>query len=114
MPAARPVYLGEFEYLVLLAVMRLGAEAYAPSILRALEEHADRSVTRGALYRTLDRLEQKELLRWKVNVGTAARNHLPRRAYTLTATGLASIRASHRAMSQMARGLEALLRSYSS
>ena len=109
MPPAKPVYLGEFEYLVLLAIMRLGPEAYAPSILRELETHAGRSVTRGALYRTLDRLDHKELLRWKVNVGTAARSGLPRRAYTVTPTGLASIRASHRAMSRMARGLEDLL-----
>ena len=114
MPAARPIYLGEFEYLVLLAIVRLGAEAYAPSILRELEERADRSVTRGALYRTLDRLDHKELLRWRVNVGNPARNDLPRRAYTVTAAGLASIRASHRAMSRMARGLEDLLGSSSS
>jgi DNA-binding PadR family transcriptional regulator len=109
MAAAKPVYLGEFEYLVLLAILRLGPEAYAPSILRALEQHAGRTVTRGALYRTLDRLDHKELLRWKVHVGTAARNHMPRRAYTLTATGLASVRASHRAMSRMAVGVEDLL-----
>jgi DNA-binding PadR family transcriptional regulator len=109
MPAARPIYLGEFEYLVLLAIVRLGAEAYAPSILRELEERADRSVSRGALYRTLDRLDHKELLRWRVSVGNPARNDLPRRVYVVTAAGLASIRASHRAMSRMARGLESVL-----
>jgi DNA-binding PadR family transcriptional regulator len=103
------VYLGEFEYLVLLAIVRLGAGAYAPAILRELETHAGRSVTRGALYRTLDRLDHKELLRWKVDVGDAARNDLPRRVYTVTAAGLASIRASHQAMSRMTRGLEDLL-----
>jgi DNA-binding PadR family transcriptional regulator len=109
MAAAQPVYLGEFEYLVLLAIARLGAEAYAPSILRELEENAGRSVTRGALYRTLDRLDHKELLRWRVDVGTRARNDLPRRVYAVTAAGVASIRASHRAMSRMTRGLEHLL-----
>jgi len=109
MAPARPVYLGEFEYLVLLAILRLGPEAYAPSILRALAEHAGRTVSRGALYRTLDRLDNKALLRWRVHVGTAERNDMPRRAYTLTATGLASLRASHRAMSRMAIGVEGLL-----
>ena len=114
MTAARPVHLGEFEYLVLLAVMRLGPTAYGLSILRTLEEHAGRSVTRGAVYTTLDRLVHKEILRSRVDVGTAERSHLPRRVYALTATGLASIRASHGAMSRMARGLEDLLESPSS
>jgi len=109
MGTPRPVYLGEFEYLVLLAVMRLGPNAYGLSVLRTLEEHAGRSVTRGALYTTLDRLEHKELLRSKVDVGGAERSHLPRRVYALTPTGLASIRASHGAMSRMAAGLEDLL-----
>ena len=109
MPPSTVVYLGEFEYLVLLAVMRLGSAAFALSILRELEEHAGRSVTRGALYTTLDRLERKELVRWKVALGGATRSDLPRRAYTLTASGLASMRASHRAMRRMAHGIEGLL-----
>jgi hypothetical protein len=67
-------------------------------------------VTRGALYRTLDRLDHKDLLRWRVVVGSAVRDDLPRRVYAVTATGLASLRASHRAMSRMARGLEGVLR----
>jgi DNA-binding PadR family transcriptional regulator len=49
--------LGEFEQLVLLAILRLGAEAYAPGIRTAIEEAGSRRVTRGALYSTLDRLE---------------------------------------------------------
>jgi DNA-binding PadR family transcriptional regulator len=114
MPPSRPVYLGEFEHLVLLAVIRLGAEAYAPSILQTLKENAGRTVTRGALYTTLDRLEHKELLRWRVDVGDAGRGHLPRRAYSLTPAGLRSIRASHQTMARMARGLHALLESPSS
>ena len=106
MGTPKPVYLGEFEQLVLLAIMRLDARAYANAVLRQLEDHAGRTVTRGALYRTLDRLEHKELIRWRVEVGTAARRELPRRAYTLTPTGLASVRASHLAMRRMTRGLE--------
>jgi DNA-binding PadR family transcriptional regulator len=106
MPAARPIYLGEFEQLVLMAILRLDARAYANGVLRELEDQAGRTVTRGALYRTLDRLEHKDLIRWRVDVGNAARGELPRRAYTLTASGLASVRAAHLAMRRMARGLE--------
>ena len=106
-PAA---YLGEFEYLVLLATVRLAAEAFAPAILRELEAQTGRSVTRSALYSTLDRLEDKGLVRWRVATGGAARSNLPRRAYTVTAVGLTSVRASHAAMTRMARGLTHLLK----
>jgi DNA-binding PadR family transcriptional regulator len=109
--ARQPVaYLGEFEYLVLLAAIRLAPEAYALSILRELETQASRSVTRGALYSTLDRLEDKGLIHWSVATGGADRSNLPRRAYTVTAIGLASVRASHAAMTRMARGLGDLLK----
>jgi DNA-binding PadR family transcriptional regulator len=106
-PAA---YLGEFEYLVLLAAVRLAPEAYALAILRELEAQTGRSVTRSALYSTLDRLEDKGLVRWRVALGGATRSHLPRRAYTVTAVGLASIRASHAALTRMTRGLGHLLK----
>ena len=56
-----PAYLGEFEQLLLLAVLRLGADAYGADIARELEERAGRSVSRGALYTSLDRLEDKGL-----------------------------------------------------
>ena len=110
MTRAQPAYLGEFEYLVLLGVLRLGADAYALAIAKALEEEAERPTQRSALYTTLDRLEGKGLVRWRVATGGASRDHLPRRVYTVTAAGMASIRASHQSMSRMARGLESLLR----
>ena len=109
-----PAYLGEFEYLVMLAALRLGAEAYAPGIVKVLEEEAGRPTRRSALYTTLDRLEAKGLLRWKIATGGASRDHLPRRLYTVTAAGVASLRASHKAMTRMARGLESLLQDPSS
>ena len=56
----QPAYLGEFEQLLLLAVLRLGSEAFAPDIARELEARADRSVSRGHLYTSLDRLEEAE------------------------------------------------------
>ena len=109
MAPARPAYLGEFEYLVLLAVLRLGADAYALAVINALADEAERPTRRSALYTTLDRLESKGLVRWKVATGEATRDHLPRRVYSVTAAGVASLRASHRAMTRMARGLESLL-----
>jgi DNA-binding PadR family transcriptional regulator len=109
MSSARP--LGEFEQLVLLAILRLQGEAHGVGIGRALEAEADRTVSRGALYTTLDRLEEKGLVRWKVTAGDDARAKLPRRLYTVTARGVAAVRASHRALARMSRGLDSILKS---
>jgi DNA-binding PadR family transcriptional regulator len=105
----QPAYLGEFEQLLLLAILRLGSEAFAPDIARELEARADRSVSRGHLYTSLDRLEDKGLLRWKVASGTAVRDGLPRRAYTVTPAGIAALRASRDVLQRMWRGLEGVL-----
>jgi PadR family transcriptional regulator len=105
----QPAYLGEFEQLLLLAVLRLGSEAFAPDIARELEARADRSVSRGHLYTSLDRLEDKGLLRCKVASGTAVRDGMPRRAYTVTPAGVAALRASRDVLQRMWRGLEGVL-----
>jgi len=89
-----PPYLGEFEQQVLLVIVRLGAEAFGPDIGRELEARAGRRVSRGALYTTFDRLEDKGLLRFKTIPGTEARDGLPRRLYSVTAAGLAALRAA--------------------
>jgi DNA-binding PadR family transcriptional regulator len=102
-------YLGEFEQLVLLAILRLGATATGVAIGRELEAQAGRSVSRSALYTTLDRLEQKQLVRWKIAVGGEERGRLPHRVYSVTARGLASIRAAQRMFRRMTDGLEQLL-----
>jgi PadR family transcriptional regulator len=102
-------YLGEFEHLLLLAVLRLGAGAYGADIARELETRAGRSVSRGALYTSLDRLEDKGLVRWKSAPGTPARNGLPRRVYAVTPGGLVALRASRKTLQRMWHGLEHLL-----
>ena len=56
------IFLGEFEQMVLLAILRIGDEAYAVPIRREIEQTADRNVSRGALYTTLERLEAKEFV----------------------------------------------------
>jgi DNA-binding PadR family transcriptional regulator len=105
-----PAYLGEFEQLLLLAVLRLDADAYGLDIARELEARAGRSVSRGALYSSLDRLEDKGLLRWKTAVGSDARGGLPRRLYSVTPAGVSALRASRDTLRRMWRGVEHLLR----
>src|SRR6185503_17259252 len=93
---ADPPYLGEFEQLVLLSVLRTGradtTAASGAALARELEEHAGRRVSRGALYTTLDRLESKGLLRWKIVTGGPERGALPRRAYAVTPRGMEALR----------------------
>jgi PadR family transcriptional regulator, regulatory protein PadR len=106
----RSASLGEFEHLLLLTVLRLGADAYGLEIARELASRADRRISRGALYSSLDRLEQKGLLRWKETEGSARRDHLPRRLYALTASGVAALRESREVLRRMWRGIEPLLK----
>ena len=102
--------LGEFEQLVLLAVLRVGADASGVTIARELEDAAGRRVSRGALYTTLDRLETKGLLRWKLAPGGPERHALPRRAYRVTPRGMGALRSAQRTLERMWRGLEPLLK----
>jgi DNA-binding PadR family transcriptional regulator len=105
-----PAYLGEFEQLLLLAVLRLDVSAYGIDIARELEARAGRTVSRGALYTSLDRLEDKGLVRWKPEAGGAARHGLPRRLYAVTPAGVAALRASRATLRRMWRGVDHLLK----
>jgi PadR family transcriptional regulator PadR len=99
-------YLGEFEQLVLLAVLRLGDEAYAVTIRRSIEEAAARTVSRGALYTTLERLEVKGLLSSRMGEPTADRGGRARRYHRVTAAGMRALRAAHEAVSRLSAGLD--------
>jgi len=108
------VYLGEFEQLLLLAILRLGSDAFGVQISRELEARAGRRISRGALYTSLDRLEDKGLLRWKLAAGSPARDGLPRRLYVVSAAGRAALRGSRATLQRMWRGVEHLLEEPSS
>jgi PadR family transcriptional regulator PadR len=103
-------YLGEFEQQLLLVILRLGDEAYGPDIGRELERRAGRRVSRGALYTTFDRLEDKGLVRWRTVPGTEARDGLPRRLYSVTAAGIAAVKAAREVVRRLWDGLDARLR----
>lgn len=108
--AAPPApYLGEFEQLVLLAVLRLGDEAYAVPVRQAIEEAAARSVSRGALYTTLERLEAKGLLSSRMGEPTVERGGRARRYHAVTPAGLRALRAAREAVSRLSTGLERML-----
>lgn len=102
-------YLGEFEHLVLLAILRLGDEAYGPAILDELEKRTGRSPSPGSMYVTLDRLEEKGLLRSRLGDADGDRGGRPRRYVSVTAHGVRELRASRAALLKLWRGLEGVL-----
>ncbi|MGH7574823.1 MAG: PadR family transcriptional regulator [Longimicrobiales bacterium] len=104
------VGLGEFEHVVMLAIMRLEGDAYAPAILGEIEACTGRAASRGSIYITLDRLEEKGLIRSSLAVGPPARGGRPRRYLELTPAGLAALRESREALLSLWSGLERRLR----
>lgn len=101
----RQGWLGELEHMLLLSILRLGDEAYAPAISEIMEERAGRRLSRGALYSTLDRMERKGLLEWTIHPATQARAGHRRRLFALTPGGLEAVRVSHTAIRELADGL---------
>lgn len=103
---ARQAVLGEFEQLVLLAILGLQSDATGAGISRRLDEKAGRDVSRGALYSALDRLEGKGFLTWRVEASTPERGGHPSRVFALTEAGLQALREQQQALERLTRGLE--------
>jgi DNA-binding PadR family transcriptional regulator len=104
-----PFQLGEFEHLVLLAVLQARDQgAYAVQIRHDLEQRTGRSVSRGALYRTFDRLKSKGLLDWQLEDGgrTPDRGGHPMRRFRVTTSGMKHLRASRAVLLRCWENLE--------
>lgn len=98
---------GEFEQMVLLAILQAGEDAYAVRILDELDRRAHRRTDRGALYKTLDRMESKGLVAWDVEAGTPERGGRRRRVFRVTPSGVEALRVSRAALLELWDGLEA-------
>lgn len=101
--------LGEFEVLVLMAVLHLGEGAYPPAVRSAIEGRTGRPVSRGAVYVTLDRLESKRLLASRLEAADAAAAGRQRRYYRTSPRGLQALRRALSAVERMRVGIEPLL-----
>ena len=101
--------LGEFEQLVLLAVLRTGDLAYGTRILQEVQAAGVRRASRGAVYVTLARLEEKGLLRARPSEAGGERAGQPRRYLRVTAEGLRALRSSRAMLIRLWTGLESLL-----
>ncbi|MEL7538751.1 MAG: helix-turn-helix transcriptional regulator [Pseudomonadota bacterium] len=97
--------LGEFEILVLSAIVRLDDNAYGVTIRREIESTTGRSVAVGALYATLARLAEKGLVSSRTGGATDARGGRSKRFYRLTAAGQSRLRNAVRSFERMFNGL---------
>ena len=97
--------LGEFEQLVLLALVRLGDEAYGVTVHEQLERRAGRDVALGAVYKTLARLEAKRLVAARLGEPTAERGGRRKRHYKVTTQGQRALARSLATLKRMTAGL---------
>ena len=107
---SEPILLGEFEQMVLLAVLqaeRTEAGAYGITVFDELSTRTKRYVLRGAVYMTLDRLEKKGLLSSYQTEPTAERGGRAKRCYQVTKPAMAALRESRRALLNLWEGLGA-------
>jgi PadR family transcriptional regulator PadR len=101
-------YVGEFEHIVLLAVLRLGDQAYGVTVRREIEARTRREVSIGAIYATLDRLEAKGYVQSRVGGPTAERGGRSKRFFRVTAQGVSAVNRTHRALRSLTEGLDLL------
>lgn len=97
---------GEFELLTLLAIAQLGDDAYGVTVRDVLEERTSRTVTLGAIYKTLGRLEAKGMVEVEVAPPTGERGGRRKKLYRLNAEGLAAVRGSLSDLRHLVAGLE--------
>lgn len=99
-------FLGEFEQVVLLALMRLGEDAYGVPVRQEIEKRTRRAVTVGALYSTLDRLEEKGLVTSRFSDARPERGGRSRRYFKVSAAGVKALERTRLAFAAMWDGLD--------
>lgn len=98
-------YLGNFELMVMLALVRLGENAYGVPISIVIEERSGREVALGSVYATLERLERKGLVHSDLGEPTRERGGRAKRYFRVTSKGLREVRNTQRALKKLWQGL---------
>ena len=98
-------YLGEFEQLILFALLQLGDDAYGVTIREAIEERTGKTVSAGAIYTVLGRLEERGLVRSRTEAPVEGRMGRPRKYYRLRPDGARALKESYATIQAMAGGL---------
>jgi PadR family transcriptional regulator PadR len=105
-------HLGAFEQAVLLAILRLGENAYGRAILKEVQARLEHEVAAGAVHATLERLERKRVVSSQLGPGTPVRGGRARRFYRLQPKGLRALNDARAAIDDLWRGLEWPLKGY--
>jgi PadR family transcriptional regulator, regulatory protein PadR len=102
---ASPDYLGEFEHIVVLALLRLEDRAYGVTVRQEIELRTKREVSIGAVYATLDRMETKGYVKSRLGDPTPERGGRSKRFFRVTAKGEAAVNRTQKALQSMTEGL---------
>jgi DNA-binding PadR family transcriptional regulator len=102
-------FIGEFEHMVLLAVLRLDDNAYAVTVREEILSQTGRDLSRGSIYITLDRLESKGFLKSQLGDPTPERGGRAKRYYALRPAAIKALKESRKALENLWRGLETKL-----
>ncbi len=97
--------LGEFEQLILLALVRLTPNAYGVSMRREIEARTGRAISAGAIYTALERMESRGFVSSRLGDATEQRRGRPKKFYRLEPAGAEALDRSYSAFAQMAKGL---------
>jgi PadR family transcriptional regulator len=97
--------LGHFELLVLLALLRVGDEAYGVPIAQAIERSSGKRVVLASVYNTLERLEEKGMIRSTVGQPTRERGGRAKRYFAITTAGMREVGAAKKALTLLWRGI---------
>lgn len=97
--------MGEFEQLVLLALLRLGNDAYGMEVREEIEARTGRTVSYGAVYTTLDRLEGKGFVAFRVGEATPERGGRARKYFQVSAAGREALREAREVLAVMWEGV---------
>ena len=101
-------YLGNFDLMLLLALMRLGEDAYGVTIAQELEEQTGREVVIASVYATLERLQERRLVASRLGEATPERGGRAKRYFRITGAGLREVRDARRSLMNLWKGLPEL------
>jgi PadR family transcriptional regulator PadR len=99
-------FLGEFEHIIVLALLRLEDRAFGVTVRQEIEFRTNREVSIGAVYATLNRLETKGYVRSRRGDPTPERGGRSKRFFRVTAKGVAAVNRTQRALQSMTEGLD--------
>jgi len=101
-------YLGNFELMLLLALLRLGEDAYGVTIAQELEQQTGREVVVASVYATLERLQERGLVTSSLGEATPERGGRAKRYFRITADGTREVRDARRSLMNLWKGLPEL------